>query len=371
MIDQIDTLRQQLALAPVMGHFHPLLPLCLPADVAVVSDARRVALAMDSREAMSETQILIMRHDSTYADRFLTMSLSAPPPVELINEGLVANPQAARRLLTNHGIGDRVVSDVEINGYRCVALLLVDGLSYEDVRHWPEMPEPVFVDGPSITFSNPTGGAVLPDVGFPAITGSIPLGLRLQRAGLTRSRGYTYWDRAQNDVADLIFKGIHQDRVSSIAEALDRLAGQNLDGMYVQMVRIGTDSLAHGRREVSEAEVAATVQAVRKDLQALVGLLKEGGIRGAVYLTSDHGILWKNQHTLKKLEGYATTHPRYTVEGLGRDLVTVRFTRGNLDFHLFKYPYIGSAIRANDGGAHGGLSYWESIVPFIRIEVTP
>jgi hypothetical protein len=371
MIDRIDALKRQLTVAPVMGHFHPLLPLCLPPGVVVTADARRVALAMDARDPVPEDLILIIRPDPAYADRFLSLSLTEAPPAEVINEGLVSNPKAARCLLTNHGIGDRIVTDAETNGYRCVALLLIDGLSYEDVRHWPEVPEPVFVDGPSITFSNPTGGAVLPDVGFPAITGSTPLGLRLQRVGLIRSRGYTYWDRAQNDVADLVFKGIHQDRVSSITEALDRLAGQSLDGMYIQIVRIGTDSLAHGRREVSGAEVAATVQVVHKDLQALVNLLREGGVHGAVYLTSDHGMLWKNQNALQKLDGYATTHPRYTMEGLGHNVATVRFSRGNMDFHLFKYPYIGTTIRANDGGVHGGLSYWESIVPLVRVEVKP
>lgn len=371
MIDRIDALRQQLALAPVMGHFHPLLPLCLPPEVAVIADARRVALAMDAREPVPEDQILITRPDPAYTDRFLSLSLTEAPPVELINDGLVTNPLVARHLLSNHDIGDRIVTDTLDNAYRCVALLLIDGLSYEDVRHWPEAPEPVFVDGPSITFFNPTGSSVLPNVGFPAIVGSIPLGLRLQRLGLTRSRGYTYWDRTQNDIADLVFKGIHQDRVGGITEALDRLTDQILDGMYIQIVRIGTDSLAHGRREVSEAEVSATVQAVHKDLIALVDLLHKSGVRGAVYLTSDHGILWKNQHALQKLDGYTTTHPRYTMEGLGQDMATVRMTRGNVDFHLFKYPYIGATIRSNDGGVHGGLSYWESIVPLVRVEVKP
>ncbi len=354
-----------------MGHFHPLLPLCLPAEVMIVTEARRVALAMDARGPVPESQILITRIDPTYADRFLSLSLTETPPAEIVNTGLITNPKTARHLLTNHEIGNRIVSDMLENNYRCVTLLLVDGLSYEDVRRWPEPSDPVFVDGPSITFSNPTGEAVLPDVGFPAITGPAPLGLRLQHAGLTRSRGYTYWDRDQNDVSDLVFKGMHQDRVGSISEALDRLAGQNLDGTYIQIMRIGTDGLAHGRREVSNAEVMATVEAVHKDLQALVSLLRDAGTYGVVYLTSDHGVLWKSQHTLQKLDGYTTTHPRYTTEGLAHDPVTVRITCGNTDFHLFKYPYIGTALRSNNGGVHGGLSYWESIIPLIKVEVKP
>ena len=38
-------------------------------------------------------------------------------------------------------------------------------------------------------------------------------------------------------------------------------------------------------------------------------------------------------------------------------------------YYLYHYPYLGSRIRANDSGVHGGLSYWESIVPFVRAEV--
>lgn len=372
MIDQLDSLKAQLALAPVMGQFHPLLPLCLPPEVAVTADARRVALGMDSPEPTPEDMILITQPNPAYADRFLSLSLTEMPSAEAINAGLISNPKAARRLLTNHGIVDRIVRDTEENNYRCVVLLLIDGLSYEDVRHWPETAEPVFVDGPSITFSRSNGGAVLPDVGFPAIVnGSRPLGLRLQSLGLTRSRGYTYWDRATNDVAGLVFRGIHQERVGSMVEAVDRLGNQDLHGLYVQIVRIGTDSLAHGRREVSAAEVAATVQEVHKDLEALVNLLREGNVHGAVYLTSDHGMLWKDQHVLQKLDGFATSHPRYTLETMGHDTATMRFARGNIDFHLFKYPYIGATIRTNDGGVHGGLSYWESIVPLVKVEVEP
>lgn len=63
MIDRIDALKRQLTLAPVMGHFHPLLPLCLPPGVVVTADARRVALAMDSRDPVPEEPILIIRPD--------------------------------------------------------------------------------------------------------------------------------------------------------------------------------------------------------------------------------------------------------------------------------------------------------------------
>jgi hypothetical protein len=365
----IDELLRQLAIAPVMGHFHPLIPLCLPANTVIAAHARSVALAMDARESFAEAPVLITELDRHYADRFLNLSLTEAPPPELVNAGLSAHPQAGRQLLTNHNIADRIVADTVAHGYRCVALILVDGLSYEDTRHWSEPQEPVFIDGPSITFFRSQDAGVLPDVGFPAIVGSTPLVLRLRQAGLDRARGYSYWDREQNDVSSLLFRGMHVDKVSSSAQALDQLATQNLDGLYIQMVRIGTDGLAHRRREVGDQEVLATVTAVHDDLSTLVSMMRESNIHGAVYLTADHGMLWKNNHTLQKLDGYDSAHPRYTTRGKANDAALAGIRRGHMPFHLFKYPYVGATIRSNDSGVHGGLSYWESIVPLVRVEV--
>ena len=365
----IDELLRQLAIAPVMGHFHPLILLCLPVNTVIEAHARPVALAMDVRESLAEAPVLITELDPSYTDRFLSMSLTEAPPAEFVYAGLIAQPQAGRRLLTSHQIAERIVSDTVANGYRCVALMLIDGLSYEDTRHWIEPQEPVFIDGPTITFYRGQDDEVLQDVGFPAIVSSPPLASRLQQAGINRARGYSYWDREQNDVSSLLFRGMPVDKVSSSTQALDLLANQNFEGLYVQLVRIGTDGLAHRRREVGDQEVLATVTAVHDDLLTLVSMIRDRGIRGAVYLTADHGMLWKNSHSLKKLAGYDTMHPRYTTKGMGHDAALAGIRRGQMVFNLFKYPFVGSTIRTNESGVHGGLSYWESIVPLVRVEV--
>ncbi|NLG28360.1 MAG: hypothetical protein GX557_10640, partial [Chloroflexi bacterium] len=282
---------RNLAIAPVMGQFHPLLPLCLPAEAQVRPNARAVAVEMDGRAAAEARPILITELDHAYADRFITMHLTDMPDAARVNAGLPRRLAAARQLLTSRCVADRIAADCRRRGYRAVFLLLVDGLSYEDARHWPEAPQPVFIDGPSITFYR-DDGRVLPDVGFPAIVGAPPVAQRLFPLGLARARGYSYWDRHSNDTAAAMFDGIPLERVGGIAEALERLGDEPLDGLFVQLVRIGTDGLAHGRREVSPREVASTVAAVREDLLCLVAMLRESGLPGAVYLTADHGMLW-------------------------------------------------------------------------------
>jgi hypothetical protein len=366
----IDELLRLLAVAPVMGHVHPLWPLCLPPETEVVADARRVALEMDDAAPHPARPVLITELNHAYGDRFLTAALDAPPPAEVVNNGLPQRLAAARSLLTHRQVAERIVEDARVRRYRCVILLLVDGLSYDDVRSWPEAPEPVFVDGPSITFARGPDGAVLHDVGFPAIVGSPPLARRLGRLGLTRARGYSYWSRESNDVAAVMFDGMPLRRVSGTAEAVALLGNEPLDGLYAQLVRIGTDGLAHSRREVSRGEVAATVAAVRADLHGLAELLDRQKVTGAVYLMSDHGILWRREHTLELARYYPSRHPRYTTGLLPAGAPAMPVVAAGQSFSLFHYPHLGLNLRANDSGVHGGLSYWESLVPLVRIEVS-
>lgn len=365
----IDELLRRLAVAPVMGRFHPLLPLCLPPETDVQPAARTVAAAMDDLAPTVARPILITAADPAYADRFPVMDAPELPHAAPINEGLPRRLAAARSLLTQRRVAQRIAADTQRRGYRTVVLLLVDGLSYEDTRDWPEAPEPVFVDGPTITYFAAADGRILPDVGFPAIVGRPPLAQRLAALGLGRARGYSYWDRQSNAVAALMFDGMPLQRVGGITEALARLADEPLDGLYVQIVRVGTDGLAHGRREVSAQEVAATVEAVHEDLLRVVELLRRTELPGAAYLVSDHGLLWKHEHALLEVAGCRSDHPRYAALPLAHDAPATRFETEGATFSLFHYPHLGAPIRANNSGVHGGLSYWESIVPFVHIEV--
>jgi hypothetical protein len=371
MTDSIEQLRDVLERAPVIGNFHPLMPLCLSADVEVVVNAETLTEQLDDLVSHPVRPVIITTFDLDYADRFLVWDIPHCPSPEAVDQALPDRLDYARsHLVTLQGVAGRIVSDVRQKDYQTVALLLVDGLSYDDTLEWPEHPEPCFVDGPSITFARTPEKGILPDVGFPAIIGCPPLARRLAETGIPHSRGYSYWDREKNDVSALLFQGVPLTRVSGMAEALDLLAPVKLSGIYLQLVREGLDGLAHRRREVTPDEVQATVKAIYNDYRRLVDLLADSGLRGAVYLTADHGILWKKQHELRQLEDCRSQHPRYALECPSEEPgIVSKFETSSQAFYLFHHPHLGARIRSNDSGVHGGLSYWESIVPFVRVEV--
>ena len=365
----IDSLPKLLDVAPVMGHFHPLWKLCLPTNVEIATSAQAVAEKLDSLDRHPEQPIIITDYAPILADRFLTYHLPDCPSPDLVNQALPTRITSGHHLFTNKEVGQQIVEDALKQGYETVILMLVDGLSYEDARYWPYHLTPCLIAGPSITFARATGETIVPDIGFPAIVGNYSIARKLAQVGIPHSRGYSYWEREQNDVSAFLFSGMPLTRVNGISETISLLRQVNLKGMYVQLVREGTDGLAHSRREVTAKEVQATVNAILDDLRQLVSLVVESGRKGAVYLVSDHGILWKHQHTLERLPGENSAHVRYTWnQPINLSCVTP-FPTSNGTCYLYHYPFTGRQLRTNDSGTHGGLSYWESIVPFVHIEV--
>jgi hypothetical protein len=365
----IESLLKLLHIAPVMGHFHPLWSLCLPAEVEIATSAELVAHRLDDLMPHPEWPILITDYSPTFAARFLTHHMPDCPPPELINQALPARITTGHNLITHKEVGQRLVNDIQTRGYEIVILMLVDGLSYEDVKHWPYHLTPCLIDGPSITYAQVQNSQITPDIGFPAIIGNPPVARRLVQHGLPHSRGYSYWNREQNDVSAVLFSGMPLQRVRSINEAVSRLHKMELRGRYIQLVREGTDGLAHHRREVTATEVQSTVEAILDDFRQLLELLAEKECKSAAYLISDHGILWKHQHKFERLAEESSAHVRYNWERPMNQSTYTALPTGNGPCYLYHYPFIGRQIRSNDSGVHGGLSYWESVVPFVHVEV--
>ena len=354
-----------------MVEISPLGLLCLPPEIEIVPDAETLVEQIDALAPHSEQPTLIPHIDPRYRQRFDVLNESVSHTPAALNQMLPRRLASARQLLLTHRcVADRIVSDTLQRGYRTVALLLIDGLSYEDTRGWSETPEPCLIDGPSITYGLTNLNEIVPTVGFPGIVGTPPLARRLVDVGLPHSTGFSYWQRERNDVAAYLFEGVPLTRVTGITTALGTLAKQPLDGTYAQVVREGLDGLAHSRREVTPREIEATVIAIREDFHRLIETLAATGLPGAIYLTADHGILWKAQHPdLCLAEGLRANHPRYQCGGETSPHHSAEWYLGGQSYYVYHYPYLGTAIRANDSGVHGGLSYWESLVPFVRVEV--
>lgn len=368
MNTQIQELKTRLKQAPVMGNFHPLIPLCLSPKVEVCSNPTALVEELDSISPHQERPVLITQIDQRYQKRFIKYDASHCPSPEILNSSLSKHIHVAKRhLLTPRKISQRIVQDAKNNRYQTVILLLIDGLGYFDAQGWPEHAEPCFVEGPTITYFEHKG-QIVKDIGFPAIIGRPSIARRLSQWGFSHPYGFSYWLR-HNKASDYLFKGMPLQQIGSIEEALSAIESMRLSGRYLQILREGLDGLAHHRREISTDEIKATTAAIHQDYRRIVQRVAQTGLRGSIYLTSDHGILWKRQHELEKVKVGQGRHSRYMLHTPGNlehfsEVSTVYQT-----FYLCHYPYLASHIPANDSGVHGGLSSWESIVPLIQVEV--
>ena len=127
----------------------------------------------------------------------------------------------------------------------------------------------------------------------------------------------------------------------------------------------GLDGLAHGKRELQRTEVESAVEAIQGDLERLLNLLEQKVSSVVLYLTADHGILWKIEHNWRLLDGIKSSHSRFTSQAVPKHLqdYVVRIENNHPPYYLLRYPYLSNPIAANDSGVHGGLSYQESFVP--------
>jgi hypothetical protein len=368
-----EVLDRWLERTPVVVQVHPLVPLCLNQNVDIVLDADLLLQELD-HHLCTETQAkMILSDNAVLKTRFPWARSLDQPPISVINQNMRYHLDYARQhLLTTHKVAAFIEDDVRLNRYQLVVLLLVDGLSYENVRNWNTNTIPCFVDGPSVTyrFHNGAKDELVRQVGFVSITNYPSIYQRLYRFGYHHARGYTYWEPKDNIIADYMFTGVPFQRVANFEAIVQQIQREVFPPYtYLQIVREGLDGLAHGKRELHRSEIDGAIQAIADDIEQLLNSLKRTGFSTCVYVTADHGVLWKNEHPWQHLR-LPDSKPRYITHHteLGKNH-TVRFENGGVPYYLLCYPYLGSPIRASDSGVHGGLSYQESIVPFMKFQV--
>lgn len=218
--------------------------------------------------------------------------------------------------------------------------------------------EPCFVDGVSIT-----------EHGMRRIVGEPTIAFQLAELGYKRSFGFSYWELTNNELTDKLFAGITEgvQRVKSFGEVLEQLPKLPLEGSFVQIVRQGLDQVGH--RYLDLPNIVATVQQIFDELQQIQRCFAEKDLTATIFLTADHGILWSHEHNLKLYEaGSSHVPPRY-YEGLrsGEGIWHVQF-EGN-DFSVLTYPFVRRRLRSDEWGVHGGLSFEESFVPLVTVQV--
>lgn len=263
----------------------------------------------------------------------------------------------AESMLTQKEVGDRIVESAQ--GFDTLVLLLIDGLSYKDCADW-ENTEPCLVVGPSTTF-----------YGFISVVGAPPIATTLLEVGFRDRLGFSYWNRKDEELTNRIFYAFQDvSKVISFREVLKILRHYDLKSTYIQIVRSGLDGYAHKHRDMPLK--AAVVEEIRKDVNDLLALLQEKKLKAKVHLVSDHGILWRDEHPFEVIDlpSEGRSGPiRYFKQG-ERGHRGKPFEVGEKELFLLDYPQIRRNFRSNEWGAHGSISFEESVVPFVSWEVS-
>ncbi|MFQ6042700.1 MAG: hypothetical protein ACE5PV_17725 [Candidatus Poribacteria bacterium] len=316
----------------------------------------------------TDQKIICLEIDQHYAQRFPIIECHHNPYTEELNTILSPKYEFIRNsMLGQDQISDVILQDCLNQEIDAVVLILVDGLSYSDVADWRGFScMPCFVPGLTNTSE-----------GFQNVIGrKMPLAVRLFDLGFKNRIGYTYWQRQTNELTDILFRTVHRmQSVNSMAEVFEHLRVGELKKSYIQIVRAGLDQYAHScLREDLVQKRRVTLKQIRSDLNTIASIFNDKGLKAFIYAISDHGILWRDKTQLEEIDsGFGKSSPRYygVDERAKFPEDKGRYVRVNeLTYFQLDYPYIRRRLHRNEWGVHGGLSFQESIVPFIKIDTS-
>jgi hypothetical protein len=365
----LDDLLDLLEYTPAVADIHPVSLCYLPKDVTMLDSAAEAAWLFDDPAPTLPGRLLITASDPQYGDRFPRVGCDHDPFTPSLNAVLFDHyGEIASRMLCQGQAAGRIVA--EAGKYELITLFLVDGLSFQDVRAWASSTdrtlsiEPCLVDVPTLT-----------QVAFPNLIGAPALAMRLFDAGYHHRLGFTYWTREDNQLTDRLFHTIAEvKKVGHFPQILatlrSYLGSARQRKSYVQIVRSGLDSYAHAQKR--RPPVAAIVEEIRQEFEQLAMLCRELGLRARLYLTSDHGILWRDEFEPEVIgDAPGKSSPRwcgwrdlYHQRDKGR-----RFLVDGEEYYCLGFPKIRRPLHIDEQGVHGGISFQESIVPFITMRI--
>lgn len=348
---------------PLMAEVHPVSLAFLPDEIRLFADPWQMVAELDTPTPQPLKPMLATRVESALRHRFPVVHCTHEPLTTELNRILLRRFEFVKaHMLCQSHVADEIARRTDAD---VIALMLVDGLSYADLRHsittseYSYHVQPVLVDGVSIT-----------EQGMVHLIGEPPLAHRLFDAGFRTCLGFTYWERAMEPLTDKFFAGFGDrvHKVKSFDEVLAALTRTDLRNAFVQIVRTGLDRLAHHQRD--KPNVAASVTDILNDFGRVVAVFRQKRLSAWVHLVSDHGILWTHEHALQPYEFSSADHPRYyKYAKSGAHVLNVTFE--GKEFALLEYPYLRRKLRTNEWGVHGGLSFEESVVPWVSYHFSP
>lgn len=364
---QLAELDKLLERTPVMLQAHPALLAYLSPDIQVLPTASALLRVLDTPEPLPIAPMVTFDVQSHHRSRLPIAYCALDPYTDALNAVLSTRyATIAAHTLTQQHIADEIVKmscDCEV-----ILLLLIDGLAYRDVRDWPDQ-----IEHPSALLPCLATGPTITRFCFPTIIGNPPLAARLFDQGFSVRLGVSYWSRADNELTNRLFATIHdmqrcismKDTIEYVGHSLQKHCRERI---YIQIIRVGLDADAHHNRELPP--ITGMLHQILMEINILARLLERTKKRSRLFVTSDHGILWRHEFTPDVI-GHAQGNARMAH---WRDLVHqskpgMRFIVADEVYHALPYPLLRRPLRSDEAGLHGGISFQESIVPFLAVEV--
>ena len=360
-ITSTKTLDSVLTTTPVLFEGDPLWLLEID-DFQLEKDVVNYVKRMDSPGPLPLERTVILG-PSGYYDRWpsLKLEIRSPDNLNQFNHRLFERYDRLSRFAFTQGqIADRIEEDLVAD---IIVLLLFDGLSYCDWINYPDV-QSCLVQGPTIT-----------ENGFRRIIGHPTIASRLFKKGFKKRRGYSYWNR-ENELADDLFFGFDSStqmvRVAEFKEVLSNLSKLKGNRIFVQIITNGLDVVSHNYRDRPPVSTIAS-HLYNDILGGVIDTLSKIKASALIYVSSDHGILWKPEPDVDEkfisLNEKKMNSNRFT-RGSFISPYCKEFSVGNQIFSCLKYPYVFKMPSVKQWGIHGGISFQESIVPFLKIEVS-
>lgn len=290
---------------------------------------------------------------------FPTIDIKSRPDPWKVTDALFENFEIASNFLpTQRDIWKILTDHVSRNDSDIVILNIVDGLSYYD------LPEdmgaiPCFVRGVTTT-----------DFGFLDVVGKPAVSQRLFNMGYKNQLAFTFFDKDSRPLSAKLhstFGRSQLNRINSIEEGIDIIEKNPFWRGFIQIVAPGLDKLSHYHAD--RPMVKETCDRIIERLDKVIDCVSSKGRKVTACLTSDHGILWRDDAKEKTtvvgdLFSEDAIHPRYVKGSLTRNYARVVKCESQ-SFTLLKAPYMTRDWKHSEWGVHGGISAWESIVPII------
>ena len=331
-----------------------------------IDDGNQICDPSEYLKNLSAPVLMEERREYSIVDHtfwpYPTVEVNMRPDPMFLSTKLFDNFDLALQVIPQQkDIGTIIEAQARKSSPNVVLLMIADGLSYYDISEADNI-LPLLVNGVTTT-----------EFGYRAVVGHPHISRRLFALGYREISAFSYYPPESNSLSyDLHdpFSASEMIRVKEFNEVLTYLENQKIRRGYIQIVTTGLDHVCHHHHDRPPIEIYKKNLLDRFD--QIYNLLRKKNLTVLAYLTSDHGILWRDvieekMEIVEDLFQEDIRSPRYIKGAFYRRYGRIIQTMGQA-YTLLGPSYMTRKFRNDEWGVHGGISAWESLVPLITLQ---